>query len=123
MKNAIEEAETRGAARERERMRLVREQDSKDRFDYQVRIAEVEVERDTLRTALAEAQKDAMRYRFCIDNNMILSGGTVSFGWPIAPIGKQWNEYIDAEMRTGPITRAAMKHAAIDAAMREGELT
>ena len=41
---------------------------------------------------------DAARYRFCVDNNMVLSGGAVSFGWPIAPVGKQWNKYIDSAM-------------------------
>ena len=38
---------------------------------------------------------DAARYRYIVDNNIILSGG----GWPIAPFGrKDCDRYIDARL-------------------------
>jgi len=45
---------------------------------------------------LEQLRKDAERYRWCVDNNMVLAGGTTAFGWPIAPVGrKEWDRYID----------------------------
>jgi hypothetical protein len=43
-----------------------------------------------------QLRKDAERYRWCVDNNMVLAGGTTAFGWPIAPVGREeWDRYID----------------------------
>ncbi|MBP8183990.1 MAG: hypothetical protein KAX88_07805 [Rhodoferax sp.] len=45
---------------------------------------------------LEQLRKDAERYRWCVDNNMVLAGGTTAFGWPIAPVGREeWDRYID----------------------------
>ena len=57
MHRLIEEAEDRAVARERERMRGVREQTVKDLFDYQVRIAELEAE-----NAQLHEQNETQRY-------------------------------------------------------------
>ena len=46
--------------------------------------------------------KDAERYRWCVDNNLVLAGGTREFGWQIAPVGSEWNRYIDSAMRETP---------------------
>lgn len=53
-------------------------------------VAALKAERDA-------AMKDAERYRWCVSNNMVLSGGSSAFGWPIAPVGRaEWDRYIDA---------------------------
>ena len=46
--------------------------------------------------------KDAERYRWCVDNNLVLAGGTREFGWQIAPVGREWNRFIDAAMKGTP---------------------
>lgn len=43
----------------------------------------------------ARELSDAKLYQWCMDHNMILAGGA-EFGWPIAPIGRQWDKYIIA---------------------------
>lgn len=59
------------------------------------RLAEIEAGASPVQPSQALGHSDADRYRWCINNNMVLAGGS-SFGWPIAPVGKQWSEYIDA---------------------------
>ena len=50
-----------------------------------------------LKAELDAAMKDAERYRWCVNNNMVLSGGASAFGWRIAPVGRtEWDRYIDA---------------------------
>lgn len=56
----------------------------------QAKVAALKAERDA-------AMKDAERYRWCVNNNMVLSGGASAFGWRIAPVGRtEWDRYIDA---------------------------
>ena len=47
-------------------------------------------------------RKDAERYRWCVKNNLVLAGGTREFGWQIAPVGSEWNRYIDSAMKGTP---------------------
>lgn len=49
-----------------------------------------------LQVAPAASEQDAARYRFIVENKLILSGGTEKFGWPIAPFGSECSRYIDA---------------------------
>ena len=49
-----------------------------------------------------QIRKDAERYRWCVDNNLVLAGGTREFGWQIAPVGSEWNRYIDSAMKETP---------------------
>lgn len=51
---------------------------------------------------LEQLRKDAERYRWCVDNNLVLAGGTREFGWQIAPVGSEWNRFIDAAMKGTP---------------------
>ena len=65
---------------------------------------------EELRAALAppatapdeQIRKDAERYRWCVKNNLVLAGGTREFGWQIAPVGSEWNRYIDSAMKETP---------------------
>lgn len=49
-----------------------------------------------------QIRKDAERYRWCVKNNLVLAGGTREFGWQIAPVGSEWNRYIDSAMKGTP---------------------
>jgi hypothetical protein len=49
-----------------------------------------------------QIRKDAERYRWCVKNNLVLAGGTREFGWQIAPVGSEWNRFIDAAMKGTP---------------------
>ena len=49
-----------------------------------------------------QIRKDAERYRWCVKNNLVLAGGTREFGWQIAPVGREWNRFIDAAMKGTP---------------------
>ncbi len=49
-----------------------------------------------------QIRKDAERYRWCVKNNLVLAGGTREFGWQIAPVGSEWNRYIDSAMKETP---------------------
>ena len=51
---------------------------------------------------LEQHRKDAERYRWCVKNNLVLAGGTREFGWQIAPVGSEWNRYIDSAMKGTP---------------------
>ena len=57
-----------------------------------------------LRAALAApaTAPEKERYRWCVDNNLVLAGGTREFGWQIAPVGREWNRFIDAAMKGTP---------------------
>ena len=48
-----------------------------------------------------DVQRDAARYRFIKQHHLILSGGTKTFGWPIAPFGDECDRYIDAAIAAG----------------------
>jgi hypothetical protein len=74
------------------------------------RIAEITEERDTLRQQLAEAQKDADRYRFLRDNFATKSENSVDDFIALEPMtGEYFDAHIDILMSE---FHAAMKGAA-----------
>lgn len=53
--------------------------------------------------------RDAEHYRFIKRHRLILSGGTETFGWPIAPFGDECDRYISKELDSERAAQAAAK--------------
>lgn len=55
--------------------------------------------------------RDAEHYRFIKRHRLILSGGTETFGWPIAPFGDECDRYIAQQLAAERAAQAAAKGA------------
>lgn len=59
-----------------------------------------ETELDAVVRDAEQIIRDAEHYRFIKRHRLILSGGTDTFGWPIAPFGDECDRYIAQELAT-----------------------
>lgn len=59
----------------------------------------------------ARTLRDAEHYRFIKRHRLILSGGTETFGWPIAPFGDECDRYIAQQLAAERAAQAAAKGA------------
>lgn len=68
-----------------------------------------ETELDAVVRDAEQIIRDAEHYRFIKRHRLILSGGTDTFGWPIAPFGDECDRYIAQELATERAAQAAAK--------------
>ncbi|MDX4957278.1 hypothetical protein [Delftia acidovorans] len=68
-----------------------------------------EIELDAVVRDAEQIIRDAEHYRFIKRHRLILSGGTQTFGWPIAPFGDECDRYIAQELAAERAAQAAAK--------------
>ncbi|MDX4957866.1 hypothetical protein [Delftia acidovorans] len=68
-----------------------------------------ETELDAVVRDAEQIIRDAEHYRFIKRHRLILSGGTQTFGWPIAPFGDECDRYIAQELAAERAAQAAAK--------------